>query len=401
MRPRAYQLLLVVAVTSTSAASVHGIEFDFGRVWNFVLMFVFIFPCVYLHELGHVVAGTLVGIRIDRVVFGSGRTVLRARVGRILFIQKLMPRGAFTFIGEMSKPPTKGALLLLHAGGVLAHLIVVSIAVTTTEFNALDYFAKEALDVPGAFFMANVFLIVANLVPLTFRYQGVEVPNDGLNIFTTPFMEPAKLKAYLAAGAIMRAHDLMEKRQYSAAASILERCIEDLPDSILARIHLAACMLKQLELTRAENMLHHALSLDHEQRYGVPVHNNLAWLHLLRGSDESLERAEKHSVEAYTRDPSIAAVRGTRAGVLTATGKHREALNMIEKDVKLKRRVDGEVNPITGFLILSYTYVQLNRSQDAARYLSVVKNSMTQLDKDEAVLLQMFQNRSDRFRAIT
>lgn len=395
LRIKTIVVFYLVVFVASMTATWYGVDLPDLNVGTLVLVFLFMYPFVYVHELGHVLAGLAVGIGISRVAIGGGREIFRKKIGRILFVQRIAPGNGITYIGEMSAPPSKLALLAFWSGGALLQIIVMVPLLVFGNFTMHDLLSPEGLHIGSALVAANGLLLLVSLVPFPVRIQGVRVLNDGLKILTIPFMQPHEVASFPSHGPIMHAYELMERRDYSAAERMLEECVQHFPSSTVARVNLATCLMKRGQLGPAIDLLQRLLEGDHEHKYDFMIHNNLAWATLLQGTDESLALAEAFSAQAYKHRRSVRYVQGTRASVLAALGEHDQAARILKHGVRPGRRVDKQTNPIAGFIVLGYAYRQLGRGAIADRYMRVVDQNVDQLDADERLLFEMLQARSD------
>ncbi len=154
-----------------------GVEVDLGD-YLYVLALVLVIISVlyilhiYLHEIGHMVAGLLSGYRFQSIRFGSFM---------ILKTDKGLKLRRFSMAGTggqclMLPPETASAdypTILYNMGGCLANLLVAAMSM-------LGYFYSEENSVPSMLFLVSVLvgvgMALVNGIPLS------SLSNDGYNI---------------------------------------------------------------------------------------------------------------------------------------------------------------------------------------------------------------------------
>ena len=130
------------------------------------------FIAIVIHELGHALAGKLVGLTPSHFVVGypdDGGPVLSFRVFGCVVDCWPLPFGGATFFKAL---PSNGAkLFILTMGGPLMDILVVlgCLLLWRYAFIRLGLFfviVSQSLD------------ILCNLIPRSFLYDGVRVHND-------------------------------------------------------------------------------------------------------------------------------------------------------------------------------------------------------------------------------
>jgi len=169
-----------------------------GIVWQATYFAILLYVGVLIHELGHVIAGRALGLRVSRVSLGVGPTLLAgswrlAQVSWALLIPLPIAKTSLATVGEAfyrierwkrvvfslagSSPAIIMALLLLAVpsiGRSAAHglLTVSSFPGVVGLYTAVTVPMTEGL--PGlfaAFALANLSMGLFNLVPLV-RFDG-------------------------------------------------------------------------------------------------------------------------------------------------------------------------------------------------------------------------------------
>lgn len=149
-----------------------------------ILIWLFFFLTVLLHELGHAAGFRLGGGKGSwRVIAGSGAAILNAARLKV----RLIPVGGYFIPADENEPQTRNGRLLTLAGGPVASLLltvvffVLSALLRRTE-NA-DPGSTQALSSVLAFlFYANLFQFFFTAVPIRYRLICRGLPSDGLQI---------------------------------------------------------------------------------------------------------------------------------------------------------------------------------------------------------------------------
>ena len=127
------------------------------------------FPCVLAHEVGHAVAGRLVGFRIAALGLGFGRPWLQLRAGgggevrTVFYLAGWVSGGLTVATHERLRPPAPAAALL--AGGAVGNLVGAAVAVV---LHRLGVRAEPV----AALFYTSMLLVLVAAVPLRFKAGG-------------------------------------------------------------------------------------------------------------------------------------------------------------------------------------------------------------------------------------
>lgn len=151
-----------------------------------VLVFSAVYLSLIIHELGHVLAGTLAGFRSVACGIGTAQPFARVRIAGVRFyLARPILRG-MTWALPRRLSPDRKALAILSAGGPLANLATGLVAWVVSRPLVDGTFVR-------LFVLCSLMMGIGNLVPFYSSISGV--PTDGLTIVhcirNTLFYDPA------------------------------------------------------------------------------------------------------------------------------------------------------------------------------------------------------------------
>jgi hypothetical protein len=139
-----------------------------------------LYVSVFLHELGHALAGRAVRFAITSFGLGTQRPFLVVPVGGTrIFFALVRPLQGITFSFPRSLFPSRGQMALFLSGGILSHLVL-TIAATALAAS-LSWGGSLWLVFAGV----NAILGLSNLVPVTFKAGKAILRSDGALIWQT------------------------------------------------------------------------------------------------------------------------------------------------------------------------------------------------------------------------
>ncbi len=173
--------LFLALVLGLFAAEV-VIDYSPGKLAG-LLITLFWFPLLVLHETGHALAAALLGWHVGLVVIGMGRNLTSFRVGRTLVIVRLIPAEGFVrpVPRNLNSPQLKSALTYLAGPGIELLLLGVICAIVGPD-TLLSRAESMGLLILQSLCITILLSAFVNLVPHSVTTQNGYVPNDGLGI---------------------------------------------------------------------------------------------------------------------------------------------------------------------------------------------------------------------------
>jgi tetratricopeptide (TPR) repeat protein len=328
-------LLPVLAGLNVGGNGSYAVGWLLINCWLFLLCrCIAVFP----HEVGHAVAARLLGLRVPRVVIGTGAVKIDwPFLGGRLHICDA-PLGGWTHVAFQRMHFRRDRCVVLVAG-VLATLLVIAAILMAFDPSRVAGESLTRGTAPRQVLILVAFAEVAvNFWPRHIRTALGTQPNDGRQLVELARLTPARIDEVLRSSRMLEVMDDISRERFDQA---LARC-----NSVLAedQNHLNALWSRSavfLLLERAEEgkVELEALSArrDMPAEWRPVLANNLAWADvLLRPRD--LSRADQLSSEALTALKDEPYAMGTRGSVLAEMGRAGEALPLLESALARVRR---------------------------------------------------------------
>lgn len=142
---------------------------DGGRVssWPLIMaVLVATVPTTVIHELGHMVAGWMVGLKTLHMNFGVGPVVLKKEIGGVLLTIRRLPISGYVIPASI-KDTSRLKRAFFVAGGPGANLLSAAALIRLDDIRLLEFFSRPSF---GAIFaIANLLQAVMALTPMSSR----------------------------------------------------------------------------------------------------------------------------------------------------------------------------------------------------------------------------------------
>lgn len=284
---------------------------------------------IVAHELGHALAGAVVGFRIHRIQVGSGPPVLRFGLGQVR-VSVHAGLGGGSTLCTTDRP---GHYRLRHSivliGGPAA-----SLALAVTAWSLLPGQGRTAGAFLGVAAVINLGLAVTNLWPQTVTGAGGAVlRSDGGQLVDTWTASDAEIDERVRTsdlGSVVAAFEDDDDDRATAIVDDLARTRgEDDRDVVFARIDLA---IRARRWADVEPSVRQALEFDTDRVRLPKHHNSLAWALVMRGTADVLGEALEHATTAHELDPDDVSISHTLGAVRALLGLEggRELLQAAE-----------------------------------------------------------------------
>jgi hypothetical protein len=358
---------------------------------DFIAIIIFFYINSIIHEFGHVLAGKLVNFGISRVLFGNGRELGRIKVFGTIFILNTGFGGA-TCIGKVSPRWIRARFFLFAAGGIVLQMIVGIFCWVLFGFTSDS---STMIHWNNAFIVSNAVMIILNLIPRKINFHGMKLQNDGLMLSRISKITEVEIQEILSAGPNMEAFELLENRQYTAAAAIYQSLIKEYPSTEPTYINYSVCLMKNLQFEKAKEILQNRLQQKNDDRYDALIYNNLAWIYLLEMDEKALPEADRLSNEA-TEISSHPNFRNTRGSVLIELGDLNAGIDILEQSTNLNKPVHPETNNPTNFMYLAFGYYQKGEIEKSNQYWQHLNPYLSKLEPDDAYLYEKLMQKMNR-----
>jgi tetratricopeptide (TPR) repeat protein len=289
-----------------------------AQVFAFLIVPLVIIP---VHELGHAIAGWLVGFRIVAVTLGSGPLLLlRTVLGVKVRIKALPLMGLTSGVPRDDAPTQRWRLWIFTAGGPAANVLIYFVLRWMFGAAALRDFKSHPL--VGTAVWVNWWVLAANLFPFRTK-EGLA--SDGYGLLTTPFWSAAKQLEMHARTSVAKAGFALMNGDLDGARRAADELRRQAPDSPWSLVAIASVEHAHRRHEAARDLYRQALAATSEARAAAILKNNIAFMNVALGRDEDLPEADLLSSEAIAFFPDAAPVSGTRGAVLLRMGRLKEA----------------------------------------------------------------------------
>jgi len=295
------------------------------------LIDLFLILSIVPHELGHAIAGRLVGWRVFAIVVGVGKQAVKFRRFGIIFAVHWLPVGGVTRLAPVNARwiRTRRFFILLAGPAVNAAIVLVIIVMwwdSWRDFGLMGLPRAARLCV-----WANLCVLAFNLWPR--HSKTLNLDTDGKQLLRTFSRKPENWEDLLAARYALEA--VLRRDEYRDRAGALAWCDQGLalfPHNIhLLNLSGVLCLDQQNHL-RAREIFRQLLARQTKPdgtRYLLL--NNLAYADALAGDPDLLPEADAYSNEAYKAAPWVPAFMGTRGTVLVAMGQLEAGIKLLEQ----------------------------------------------------------------------
>lgn len=311
---------------------------------NVFLTLLFIEMATLPHELGHALTAHALGCRVFSVTAGVGPRILERTVRGVRFSLHAYPFGGFTVAVPRERRFFRFKELLVVAAGPAVN----GLLATGALLLGRDLEAGGIVDGPRpalALLVANVVLLVRNLIPLRAASPAGIVPNDGLVLLKLPFMKASAVTEALVARYALEADVCREQNSLQEARSWAERGLDEFPDAPLLHLSLGFTLVLSGDCEGARRQfLASAEAKDVAPALRALALNNVAWVDAVTAPNDRLDEADRLSQEALQTLGFVPALKGTRGAVLVALGRHNEAVPLLRDALRVTS--DEELHPM-------------------------------------------------------
>jgi len=324
------------------------------------------------------------------MILGNGHEICRFNIFKIKLIINTQMRGGFAISDFQSKFFLRVKYFIRALGGVLFNFISAFLAYKFFGFDFESLSGKNGIDLSTSFILPNVLLAAFNLIPYRISYQGVKIPNDGLNLLKIPFEEIKKLEKNIKAYDLFEAFEYYESKEYDRAIKIYEEYLSYDNKELAVIMNLSIMYIKKGNYDKALSLLkdnENLLNIKKNKNYRALYYNNLAWIYLIK---QEIENADEYSKKAIELNSKENIFQGTRGAVLIENGKIVEGINILKKLVDFNFP-NGKT--LSAAIFLNYGYYLNRNIKKEEEMMNFISLNFNKLDLDEIELWEKIKER--------
>lgn len=308
------------------------------------------FPIVVAHELSHTLVGSLLGVRVFRVIIGSGKLLASRRAFGITWEWRLWPLSGGTM---MACPPRQSGNRARFFGAVLAgpalHVLLLAAALALQIFLLIlqGWFGADAgilLQWTGLFIVFDLILLLFNLFPKRAAGPAGQAGTDGWQLLHLLFMKPEEERlrdqSYYAMGAL----EASSRNDADDALRWVEQGLAKFPRQTALLAVQGEGLIQKKEYAKAREIFQSLLSSEDAKNPFVKylMYNNIAYVDALLRNPDLLPEADRYSAEALRQLPWEASIIGTRGTVLLETGRLDEGIALLKEALAKHKTASGK-----------------------------------------------------------
>jgi tetratricopeptide (TPR) repeat protein len=205
--------------------------------WVFLNIFLYQLISVLIiipHELGHAIATRFVGMKVIKIIIGSGRTVFTLQLLGILWEVKRFPIGGRTLFSGESTHFYRLRLFLIILCGPLTNFFLILLALQLPQEFILKNPPGTYLFPGIIFYTVNALIVVNNLFPHYIYIDKIKIPNDGLQMLTIPFLSKQEIVQRVALSYVLDGLDWEHRGNYKQAIESFSEAIRKNPACVQA-----------------------------------------------------------------------------------------------------------------------------------------------------------------------
>jgi tetratricopeptide (TPR) repeat protein len=326
---RIVAMIVLIAGPTTYIAGTRGTQ-QVGLGGLMIIAAVILPIITFLHELGHAITARAIGLEVTLITIGTGRFVWAARVLNFPVRFYAVPLSGLTLLGGEPKTLVRTRMWLTLLMGPVTNFVLMAPALLFWRplANLVD------ANILILWIAYNALMAAGNLWPRRSLVSGHA--SDGLQLIQTPFKKPQSLAEALDLGPVGALFVRFRDGDYVGAK---HACIERLhrsPENPWLLILLSACHINLGDYESARASIDPLLdsSAQLQPLLRAAAQNNFAlavWLRDFNAIElgQSLQRASALTADTYMKFPCVLAHRSTRALLLTASKRPKDALELL------------------------------------------------------------------------
>jgi len=306
---------------------------------NLYLVLVFQFLVVLPHELGHAVSAHLLGLKLFQISVGIGPLLWTGSFlgGRVEI--RRYPFGGYTLALDNREKGFRLRHWIYVACGPIVNGLFLLAAWPLLERPVHLRTIGETWDPVKAFMIANVLVLLMNLLPRATRSSLGPARTDGFHLLATPFMKREDVRKLLSLWYGAPASRALEERRNEDAIKLYREGLQDYPEAAHLRHDFAVALLRTGKCEEARQEFLMLLEDPGVDRAHQPLcRNNAAAADVMLGRADLLEEADRLSTEAMATMAWHPSVQGTRAAVLVELGRLDDGIALARQSLGLQEQ---------------------------------------------------------------
>lgn len=296
-----------------------------------------VYPCIFLHEAGHLAAAHIIEWTPLILRCGTGHKVTILKIKDLHIQFGSLPRGGFLQATAGSPAMFRMKWLLFALAGPATTAAIVWVLWKMLQFelqsSATPFWVTVAT---GWLMLLQAFSFVANLCPHMVKLDGVEIPSDGFQALQSLTWNNRKIAEQFFAHQVGKGAIYLERGEIQRARETLEHLCRDSGMDSMARCFTWIHLL--LQQGRSDDAaLAMTSAADNWQALGKTrgeVLDALACLPLFHGYRELKDQAMKYVDQAILEEPETITFKGTKGSLLVESGKSEEGLELLNEVLK-------------------------------------------------------------------
>lgn len=306
---------------------------------------------VAVHEWGHATMARLVGMKVVRVVLGSGPIVaVRHWKGVRLELRAFLPVQGITYAYHRLACPTKWRDALFIVGGVVANLAFAAAAILMFALLFSLHRTVNLIVVTAGYgvIASQMLAVIQNLFPRTIRVGGATFPSDGKRLIGLAWSKDFRIDAAVAR-LLWEGMSLIERNSNEEALRHFERASSMFP----ASPSLFALLVHSAGKARGSHdavkrYFDHGYTLsdpDEGQRSAVVLaYANVAWHAAMTQDPTLLPLADELSKRAMEMLPDAPHACGARGAVLIQLRQREAGMELLTKALRKTEQTGDRVD---------------------------------------------------------
>ncbi len=340
----------------------------FGNLFrNLFLLDLFLVLSILPHELGHAMAGRLVGWRVFQITVGVGKPLFRRRWFGILFDFRLLPIGGLTYMTPANLRWFRSKRFLTVLAGPAVNAAFAAIVLWYGSLGGLTF---GELPIPVRLFVwANFWIMLVNLWP--HQAGGVfNLPSDGKQLLQALSFRKKDAEELQALRYSFEALMCREEKDLAGARTWCDQGLALFPDNVHLLNTSGINYLDQQRYEPAREVFASLLAKADTPGNRFLFMNNIAYADALAGKPEWLAEADAYSRDAYVAVPWVPAIVGTRGTVLVALGQFDEGLKLLKKSLE---DAGSPVSKAENACHVAIALARMGNFAEARRYLELAR----------------------------